>query len=323
MKFRRAAAGVCIAAAVATGVVAFGTLAMPASTNKAEKAAGTGTSAAAPAGLPARVLAGYYPGWHEAPPRVRDIDPHYGLLYLFTARPVGGPPGTTGAVYWKAPADGRGAASHFSDDLRFARKVQGRKIILSVGGDGNGMSFPDRAKSRAFVASIAELYRQFDGIDGLDWNTFQANQRPDTAEMIWISLELKRMYPGFIVSAPPAPWSAIDQRFCRDMLTAGALDYCAPQYYDGPNLADPAYVVASVDQWVKLLGAAHVVVGFGINNAPNFMSETQAATTWRAVRGRHPDLRGAFNWEVATDERQGWPFARRIGPMVLRRATDF
>ncbi|SHM78456.1 Chitinase [Duganella sacchari] len=303
MRLKHVVAGVCIAGVVAA------------------VGAALGMQGATPAGLPARILAGYYPGWYEAPVRLRDIEPHYGLVYLFAARPVGGAPGSTGAVYWTSPGDGRGAAAHFKDDLQYVRRVQGRKIILSVGGDGNGMSFPDRAKSRAFIASIAGLHRQFGGIDGLDWNTFQANQRPDTAEMIWISLELKRMYPGFIISAPPAPWSAIDQRFCRDMLNAGALDYCAPQYYDGPNLADPAYVIANVDQWVKLLGASHVVVGFGINNAANFMSDAQVASTWRELQRRHPDLRGAFNWELATDERQGWPFARKIGPMVLQAAA--
>jgi chitinase len=306
VKLRHFVAGVCVTVVVAAVGGTLGTL---------------GMQSTARAGLPPRILAGYYPGWYEAPVRLRDIDPHYGLVYLFAARPVGGAPGTTGAVYWDAPGDGRGAASHFNDDLQFARRVQGRKVILSVGGDGNGMSFPDRAKSRAFIASVTELYRRFGGIDGLDWNTFQANQRPDTAEMIWISLELKRMYPGFIISAPPAPWSAIDQRFCRDMLNAAALDYCAPQYYDGPNLTDPAYVAANVDQWVKLLGASHVVVGFGINNAPNFMSDVQVASTWREVQRRHPGLRGAFNWELATDERQGWPFARKIGPMVLQGAA--
>lgn len=269
-------------------------------------------------GAPARILAGYYPAWYAAPARLRDVDPHYGLVYLFAARPVGGAPGTTGAVYWTPPGDGRGAASHFNDDLQYVRTVQGRKVILSVGGDGNGMSFPDRAKSRAFVASIVALHRQFGGFDGLDWNTFQAAQRPDTAEMIWISLELKRLYPGFIISAPPAPWNRADQRFCLDMLRAGALDYAAPQYYDGPNLADPDYVIANVDQWVALLGAVHVVVGFGINSAANFMSDAQAADTWRALQRRHPGLRGAFNWELDTDERQGWPFARKIGPLVLQ-----
>ena len=279
--------------------------------------AGGRRALAAGSALPARVLAGYYPAWHPSPARLRDIDPRYNLLYLFAARPVGGAPGTTGAVYWTPPGDGRGAASHFRQDLHHVRTVQGRKVMLSVGGDGNGMRFPDRARARAFLASIVALHTALGGFDGLDWNTFQAGQAPDTSQMVWISLELKRRYPGFLISAPPAPWNAIDQRFCRAMLDAGALDYAAPQYYDGPNLADPDYVLANVEQWVALLGASHVVVGFGINSAANFMSEKQVVATWTALRRRHPDLRGAFHWELDADERQGWPFARKLGPLVL------
>ena len=278
--------------------------------------AGAPARIAAPAQLPVHVVAGYYPNFASAPPRLRDVNPRYNVLYLFAAQPVGGSPGTTGAVFWKAPGDGRGAASHQRADIQYARSVQGRKIMLSVGGDGNGMSFPNRAKSQVFLASVLELARQFGGIDGLDWNTFQAAQAPDTAEMIWISLELKRRVPGFIISAPPAPWNGLDRQFCVDMVRAGAMDYAAPQYYDGPNLADPDYVVGSVDEWVALLGARHVVVGFGINSASNYMSGVQALATWRRVKARHPGLRGAFDWEINTDEQQGWPFANTLGPLI-------
>ena len=86
---------------------------------------------------------------------------------------------------------------------------------------------------------------------------------PDTSEMIWISLQLKARFPGFIISAPPAPWNSVDKAFCQAMVQAGAMDYAAPQYYDGPGLAVPSYVVGNVQEWVNLLGASHVVVGFG------------------------------------------------------------
>ena len=266
--------------------------------------------------LPGKVVAGYYPNWKPNAPRLRDINPNYNVLYLFAARPVGGSPGSTGDVVWEAPGNGRGAATNFKADLAFTRNWQGRTVILSVGGAGNGMSFPSRDKSTRFVESVASLYDSLGGFDGLDWNTFEADQRPDTAEMIWISLELKRRYPGFIITAPPAPWSQIDKDFCLAMVRAGALDYAAPQYYDGPNLADPAYAVDNVAQWVSLLGARRVVVGFGINNATNYMTSDQAVSTWNEVEARHPDLRGAFDWEITQDEALGWPFGDRVAPLV-------
>jgi chitinase len=269
-------------------------------------------------GLPAKVVAGYYPNWTPSPVRIKDVNANYNVIYLFAAKPVGGAPGTTGAVTWAMPGDGRGAASNFNADIRYARTTQGRKIILSVGGAGAGMSFPTRSKSQTFVNSVVGIYNQLGGFDGMDWNTFEGSQSPDTAEMIWISQELKRLYPGFIISAPPAPWNGVDKTFCKAMVDAGALDYAAPQYYDGPGLDLQSYIVNSVNEWSSLLGASKVVVGFGIWDQPNYMSVGEAVPTWRQVETNLPSIRGAFDWQIHTDEAQGWPFANQVGPLVLQ-----
>ena len=101
------------------------------------------------------------------------------------------------------------------------------------------------------------------------------------------------------------------------MSGAGALDYAAPQYYDGPDLADPAYITRSVDEWVALLGAGRVVVGFGVDRgAPNYSTTSQIVSTWSSVAARHPGIRGAFIWSVGTDEQNGWGYASRVAPLV-------
>lgn len=264
-----------------------------------------------------RVVGGYYPNWTPDPVRVRDVHPAYNVIYLFAARPVGGPPGTTGAVEFTMPGDGRGASTHFKEDLAYARTEQGRKIILSVGGAGQGMSFPTREKSQAFVNSVVALYEQLGGFDGLDWNTFEADQDPDTEEMIWMSLEFKNRFPGFIITAPPAPWNQRDQNFCKAMVEAGALDYAAPQYYDGPNLNEHDYIVSNVSLWASLLGEEHLVVGFGVWDATYYWSISEAVTAWRALEATHPNLRGSFNWQIHTDEANNWAFAEQLAPLVL------
>ncbi|AUX29875.1 uncharacterized protein SOCE836_019680 [Sorangium cellulosum] len=266
--------------------------------------------------LPEKVVAGYYPNWTPSPIRIRDINSQYNVIYLFAALPVGGSPGTTGAVTWTPPGDGRGAATNLNADIQYARTTQGRKILLTVGGAGNGMSFPTREKSEAFVDSVVDIYNSLGGFDGIDWNTFEANQAPDTSEMIWISLELKRRFPGFIITAPPAPWKDVDKTFCEAMVKAGAMDYAAPQYYDGPDLDQQEYIVDSVNEWVSRLGARHVVVGFGISDETNYMSIDEAIPTWNELESNHPTLRGAFDWQIHLDESYGWPFADGIGPLV-------
>jgi hypothetical protein len=264
-----------------------------------------------------KIVGGYWPNWVLSPIRIRDINSNYNLVYLFHAQPVGGPPGTTGEIYFNPPDDGRGARTNFKDDIQYARTVQNRKIILSVGGANNGMSFPVRTKSQTFVNSVVTLYEQFGGFDGLDWNTFEADQVPDTDEMIWISQELKRLYPGFLITAPPAPWNSRDLTFCQAMVQANAMDYAAPQYYDGPNLANQSYVVKNINQWVSSLGVSNVVVGFGVNpNQTNYMTIDQAVATWKEIRSKYPTLRGVFDWQIHNDEAQGWVFATEVGPLV-------
>ncbi len=263
-----------------------------------------------------KLVGGYYPNWTPSPVRIRDIDPHYNLVYLFAATPVGGSPGTTGAIEWTAPGDGLGAATNLNADLAYARETQGRKLVMSVGGAGNSISFPARAKSQAFVDSVAALYTQLGGFDGIDWDTYEGTDTPDTSEMLWISLQLKSMYPGFFITTPPAPWSTVDQTFCSQMAAAGALDYAAPQYYDGPNLATQSYIVTSVATWASLLGESKLVVGFGVADAANYMTIAQVISTWTALEASHPALRGAFDWQIDVDEASGWPFADQVGPLV-------
>jgi len=279
-------------------------------------AAGSNAGGSSNSSLPDHIVGGYYPNWTNAPPRLRDVDSHYNLIYLFAAKPVGGAPGTTGAVTFDLPDDGAGARTNFNADIAYARSTQHRKIILSVGGAGAGMSFPNRQKSQTFVDSIDALYTKFGGFDGMDWNTFEADQDPDTTEMIWISLQLKSEHPGFIISAPPAPWNDRDKTFCAAMVKAGALDYAAPQYYDGPNLATQDYMTTSVAEWAQLIGAPKLVVGFGIWNQANYMNIADAISTWKAVTLANPTLRGAFDWEIFTDIDQGSPFAKKLGPLI-------
>lgn len=271
--------------------------------------------ACAAAPTPGRFVGTYYATFGDALPRLRDIDPRYNLIYLFSAVQAPGQP--AGTLKFSPPGDARGAWTNWVADLHFARTAQRRTVLLSVGGAGNPLRFTDRAVSTAFVNSVDRLYAAWKGFDGLDFNTFEGDAAPNTAELIWIGQELKRRHPGFLITAPPAPWNTVDQRFCAAMLRAGALDYCAPQYYDGPRLNDPAYLLNNLETWVDLLGAEHVLVGFGVNaGLKHYWTVDSAAAAFRQVRTRFPGIRGVFDWRLDWDAGRGYPFARRFAPLV-------
>lgn len=265
--------------------------------------------------LPDRLLGTYYATFGEELPRLRGVHPNYTLIYLFAATPAPGrPPGT---LEFTPPGDGHGAWTHWAEDLQFVRRVQRRRVLLSVGGAGQAVRLNDRAASVRLVESVDRFYAAWKGFDGLDLNTFEGQAAPNVPELIWVGRELKRRHPGFLITAPPAPWNPADQRLCAAMLRAQALDYCAPQYYGGPQLGDPAYLLDNLATWVRLLGAEHVVVGFGLDaGLPDYWTEDAAARTYARARARFPGLRGAFGWRLDWDARRGFPFAVRLGSLV-------
>lgn len=266
-------------------------------------------------GLPRRIVAGYWPAFRPDVIRVVDLPRRYNVVYLFAAVPEG----PTGTLAWRPPGDRRAAAAHLVADIAHARTVQGRSVVLSTGGAGAGISFTARAESERFVRSVGDVVARLGPLDGVDLNTFEADAAPRFTEYAWIARTLKAEYgPDFAVTAPPAPWSDRDRRFCADMVAAGLLDLCSPQYYDGPGLAVPAYVVDSVGEWAGLVGPDRLCVGFGVDPAvPHlFMPPDRCADTWHAVDAAHPGVRGAFVWNVATDEATGWGFANGVGPLV-------
>lgn len=269
--------------------------------------------------LPGRVVGGYWTYWGN-PIRLKDIPAGYNTVFLFHATPVGGAPGSTGAVQWNTPGNGRGAATNFKADLAEFRKT--RTAILTVGGANANVDLSTRTRSQAFLDSIKRIYSDLGGFDGLDWNNYEGSQTPNTTEMIWISKELKKLYgESFAITSPPAPWRAADLTHCKAMLDAGVMDMASPQYYDGPGLNDADFIIRSVSEWVTRMGdQARVGVGFGLANAANYSSLAQVTTAWKALVAKYPNLRGAFNWDMPTDENQGWLFANQVAPLVMQGA---
>jgi hypothetical protein len=273
-------------------------------------ATATATATASPSNT--KVAGVYYTGWTGSP-RIDQLDDGYNLVYLFAAH-RGATPGTVAWGY--ARPQGVPEA-----------RAQGRKVLLSTGGAGSGIDFDSRTVSTAFVDSIDRQNEAWGGtrtrpaFDGIDLNTFEADASRNVAEYVWIGQELKRRFgTGFLVTAPPAPWNDTDKAMMRQLLASGALDYAAPQYYDGPSLADPAYIVSSVREWIRDVAggdASKIVVGFGINpGSANYSTGAQVESAWRTLEAEHPTLRGAFVWSHPGDLAAGLPFANKVAPLI-------
>jgi hypothetical protein len=278
---------------------------------------GTQARAASPRllGVPRRVRAVYWTNWN-ASVGITQLPRSYNTIILFVA-PRGGP---EGGVIWETSSPTRAQL----DKVR----SRGQRVILSAGGAGHGIRFHSRQVSRNFVDSIVAINRKFGGtlarpkIDGVDFNTFEAEAHPNTSEYLWMFAELKRRFGAkFIISSPPAPWKSQDKAMIRKALSRGLMDYAAPQYYDGPGLAEPGYIVRSVRDWVANVAngrARKIVVGFGMGGSANYSTVPQIEKAWRQIESRHPRIRGAFLWQHRSDYDRNWGYAKKINPLVRR-----
>ncbi|WP_049829443.1 hypothetical protein [Arthrobacter sp. RIT-PI-e] len=236
------------------------------------------------------------------------------MIYLFAA----GRSTEDGAVEW--------GADEIADDIRTVR-ARGQQVVLSTGGAGQGIDFSSRTVSRRFVDSVERINTELGGtstdpvIDGVDFNTFEAELAPDTTEYLWMFRELKRRFgEDFGITSPPAPWNEQDRAMIREALSQGLMTYAAPQFYDGPGLSDPAYIVRTTREWVQDVAggdASKIVVGFGMEDAENYSSLEQIRSAWRVIQREFPTIRGAFVWQHRTDSERGWAFADQVAPLVL------
>lgn len=264
-------------------------------------------------GLPDKVAGVYWTRWN-ADIRLPDIPRSYNVIYLFAA----GRSDEDGAVEW--------GMDDIADDIRTVR-ARGQRVVLSTGGAGQGIDFSSRTVSRRFVDSVERINTELGGtltdpmIDGVDFNTFEAEITPDTTEYLWMFGELKRRFGDhFGITSPPAPWDLADRDMIREALAQDLMTYAGPQFYDGPDLADPVYIVRTTREWVQDVAggdASRIVVGFGMEDAANYSSMEQILAAWRAIQREFPSIRGAFLWQHRTDADRGWVFADQLAPLVL------
>lgn len=265
------------------------------------------------AGLPEKVAAVYWTRWN-AEIRLTDIPQSYNVIYLFAA----GRSAEDGAVEW--------GMDDIAEDIRTVR-ARGQRVVLSTGGAGQGIDFSSRTVSRRFVDSVERINSELGGtltdpmIDGVDFNTFEAEITPDTTEYLWMFGELRRRFgDDFGITSPPAPWDVEDRAMIREAMAQDLMTYAGPQFYDGPGLADPAYIVRTTREWIQDVAggdASRIVVGFGMEDAANYSSMEQITAAWRAIQREFPTIRGAFLWQHRTDADRGWVFAEQLAPLVL------
>lgn len=279
------------------------------------KAIGGGGSILAD-GFPAKIIAGYWPGWDVQP--LTSVSQNYNVVYLFAARNAGNNLGD-GSVAWDWPG------FPTLNDVQAVR-ARGQKVILSIGGAGHGFLYDTRTKSQNLVNSLISIINAFGGVDGIDFNhyeggiTDESNKVAHAAEMVWIAQQMKAQYgANFAITSPPQPNSTIDQYLLQQLSLANCLTYCTPQYYDWSGFKAVGFISGLSggtnrnQTWVSLLGPTKVCLGLAANYDPNnSLTLTEANREWDAVVAVYPTERGVSAWNTKLDADGGNAFANNF-----------
>ncbi|WP_041675576.1 glycosyl hydrolase family 18 protein [Ramlibacter tataouinensis] len=262
------------------------------------------SAAAAGAGLPAKVLACYFTTWDTSRLKIDEVPTDFNVIYLFHAKPNGSPVNGShnnvgdGSFFFEYHAN-------VTPGQVQACRDRGQKVILTAGGAQAGYAWDNRAKSQNFVNSFRRMHDSLGGLDGLDFNNFEAailndgNVQAVTQEMVWIAQQLKSLYgPAFAITAPPQPNDPRQQQLMAGLQDAGVLTYCGAQFYDWSGFNAPGYIKQRTDAWISMLGDERsFVVGLS-GNYPNGPSLQDCIREWDSIKAAHPDIRGMFCWSA-------------------------
>ena len=266
--------------------------------------------------LPSKVVATYFTLWGGGT-RITAVPTDYNQIYLFHAVPAGG--GAFNFTY------GNSVNAAEIDQVQ----ARGQRVVLTVGGANAGFNFSTRAQSDAFLASFKKMNDSLGGVDGCDFNNFEAFVGSSGIEMSYIAKSLKAAYGvNFSITCPPHPgggYAPMDRQITKAMSDAGVLDYAGPQFYDSPDLAVQTTIVNLVREWVAHLGDQRkVVVGLSSNyGLANKVGPTLATSqgAWNQLVKEFPNLRGVFAWSAQDDMSGSWNFGKTMGPLVKSSAA--
>ena len=259
--------------------------------------------------LASKLLGCYYTAW-DGSHAITSVPTDFNVIYLFNAQNGGT---NTGDGSWHWPF----ASTVSAAQVQQVRK-RGQKVVLTVGGAGLGYSYTNRTQSTRCVDSIRSIIDSLGGVDGVDFNNYEAGIGTSLGEMVWIAQQLVATYgPGFMITSPPAPTSTgggpvngiamgapADLNVMGALADAGVLTYAAPQFYDWSFYNGPGVISSIAEQWIARLGADKVVLGLSANY-PNGPSLADCIREYEAVRTKHPNIRGAYCWSAQNNMAAG------------------
>ncbi|GAA4920888.1 chitinase [Stackebrandtia albiflava] len=293
--------------------------------------------------LPKHSLTGY---WHNfvngsTNLRLRDVPPAYDLIAVAFADAV---PGTPGAVDFAVDPQLSDALGGYTEaDVKAdvaALQAQGRKVIISVGGEKGSVSVGNPAAAAAFAASVHDLMTTY-GFDGVDID-LENGLNPDAMTTALRDLS-SRVGSDLIITMAP---QTIDMQspggsyFRLALNIKDILTVVHTQFYNSGSMLgcdnNQAYGQGTIDFIVALtciqlenglrpdqvaigLPATRQAAGGGyvspsvVNAALDCLATGENCGSFTPPR-TYPSIRGAMTWSINWDRAGGLAFSGTVGP---------
>jgi chitinase len=297
------------------------------------------TSQSAAAAIPAHTITGYWQNFDNGATnlRLRDVPSSYGIVAVAFADATGTPGAVTFALDPTLSSRlGGYDAAQFRADIA-ALQSQGRKVVISVGGQNGAISLPDAAAASAFATSVHGLMESW-GFDGVDIDLENA---PNLQNMTAALRQLRQlagpelvltMAPETIYVQPGGSYlQLIDQ--VRDLVTV-----VNTQYYNSGSMLGRdgrVYSAGTVDFQTALadilldghlrpdqvglgLPASPSAAGSGyvdpsvVNAALSCLAYGTSCGSYRPA-ARYPTIRGAMTWSINWDAANGYRWSNTVG----------
>ncbi|TCN39165.1 chitinase [Kribbella orskensis] len=304
----------------------------------------SGPSTPPPGNLPKHILTGYWQNFDNGATvqRIRDVQASYDLIAVAFAD---ADPSRQGAITFTLDPTlssrlGGYTAADFKADIA-AKKVAGKKVILSVGGQNGTVSVANATAAANFASSALSVLREY-GFDGIDIDL----ENGVNAQYMGQALQRLRSSfgSGLVIAMAPQTIDMQSPSFeyfklalaIKDILTvvnvqyynSGSMNGCNGQVYS-QGTVDFITAQACImlqgglrpDQVGLGLPASSRGAGSGyvsptiVNNALDCLTKGtncgsfKPSTTW-------PTLRGAMTWSTNWDALNGNQFSNQVGSHV-------
>ncbi|KAJ3267004.1 hypothetical protein HK104_005998, partial [Borealophlyctis nickersoniae] len=290
-------------------------------------------SSAAAADIPARALFGYWQNFNNGAKvlRITDVPAAYNVINI-AFNEVGAQPGQLTFNLDSAGLNGY-TVNQFIADIKTV-KSQGRKVVLSIGGEKGTIHVEDDASAQRFADSAYALMQQY-GFEGVDIDLENGLNPTYIAKAVRLLRD--KVGPSLVYTMAPQTLDISSTTTNYGKLIAATKDILTvvmPQFYNSGTMLgcdQKVYAQGSVDfitaqacillQTLRpdqvALGVPSAPQGAGsgyvdpsiVNNAYRCLTTGSTGCGSFKPEKAYPGLRGIMTWSINWDANNNWNFA--------------